>query len=214
MSEIRMIGGAALLGLAFLVMQPRAEVVTALPTPEPIAVAESVEPQKRRATITMFSLEGCQPCELWWATERPKYVRQGWDVRRVYGVRKPSYPAFAVDDLKAIHSHNRWLTTGDVRRFLGVPVKAAATIRNSRIVQSGNDWLIGGRPWSEQSLRNHLYSHSAHRHPAGSLDSLSLDELQALHNADHEGRSVASVASSCPGGNCPQYATTRRRLFR
>jgi hypothetical protein len=214
MSEIRMIGGAALLGLAFLVCQPKAEVVTALPTPEPIAVAESVEPVKRKATIAMFSLEGCQPCELWWATERPKYERQGWDVRRVYGVRKPSYPSFAVDDLKVIHSHNRWLTTGDVRRFLGQPVKA--TVRKVGAVFRGSDWLIGGRPWSEQSLRNHLYSHSAHRHPAGSLDGLSLDELQALHNADHEGRSVARVASvsSCPGGNCPQVATTRRRLFR
>jgi len=138
MSEIRMIGGAALLGLAFIAIQPKAEVVTALPTPEPIAVAESVEPQKRKATITMFSLEGCQPCELWWATERPKYERQGWAVRRVYGVRKPSYPAFAVDDLKTIHSHNRWLTTGDVRRYLSMPARTFIASCLASTINSGS----------------------------------------------------------------------------
>jgi len=119
MNELRMIGGSALLGLAFLTCQPRAEVVTALPTPEVEAVkVKAVETPKRKATITMYSIEGCEPCERWWATERPKYERQGWNVRRVYGVDKPRYPSFAVDDLKTVHIQNRWLNTGDVRRFL------------------------------------------------------------------------------------------------
>jgi hypothetical protein len=119
MNELRMIGGSALLGLAFLMCQPKAEVVTALPTPEAEAVkVEAIETPKRKATITMYSIEGCEPCERWWATERPKYVRQGWNVERKYDVDKPRYPSFAVDTLRQVRTHNRWLTTGDVRRFL------------------------------------------------------------------------------------------------
>lgn len=85
----------------------------------------------------------------------------------------------------------------------------------SPIISSGNNWTINGQPWSRSALLSHLYGGS-HGHARGSLDHLSLSQLQAMHTNDHEGYaaspSVVSrrqpvrmvyASSGCPSGGCP-----------
>jgi len=82
---------------------------------------------------------------------------------------------------------------------------------------SGSNWLKSGEPWTRAALLSHLYTDGQNhgRHAQGSLDSMSLDQLNAIHNSEHEGQRVTYpttirqpsartiVSSGCPGGQCP-----------
>lgn len=178
--------------------------------------------------IIQLSTQGCLPCIRWEAEEKPKYLRQGWEVPApVYGAAAPAYPTFRIYDGKRWHQHTGWLTGDDMRRILGGGTASssnprasagAAVVRNpaAAAVSFGRDWLIGGQPWTRQGLINHLATHSSHGHSRASLQSMSLDQLNALHNADHESQRApmrSTVMSSCPGGSCPpqSYSSSRRR---
>lgn len=181
--------------------------------------------------IVMLSLNGCQPCALWQAQERPKYTRQGWEVPApVFGAAAPVYPSFRIYDGKKWHAHNGWLSGDDVRRLLNGSSAAsnsnpalegsgAAVVRGPAAAVahvSGRDWLIGGQPWTRRSLINHLATHSSHGHSLAQLQGMSFEQLNALHNADHESQRApvrSVVTSSCPGGSCPPQAVRRRGLL-
>lgn len=107
---------------------------------------------------------------------------------------------------------------------------AASVPQVSRPIPSTpqRDWRIGGQAWTRQSILAHLYGQDGNTnhtsYPRGSLDHLSLNELQAIHNADHEAqpttrmrmqspatrvfsspqpRMILRSSSSCPNGVCP-----------
>src|SRR5690606_9235385 len=70
--------------------------------------------------IVQLSTSGCLPCIRWEAEEKPKYLRQGWEVPApVFGAAAPAYPTFRIYDGKRWHQHTGWLTGDDVRRILG-----------------------------------------------------------------------------------------------
>lgn len=90
---------------------------------------------------------------------------------------------------------------------------------------SNREWVLNGRPWTRQSLLDHLYNHANHRHAYGSLDHLGIAQLQAMHNAEHEHEQlqVARPArqiiqrtaqpifakNDCPNGQCPPWPRTQ-----
>lgn len=182
--------------------------------------------------VIMLSTPGCQPCEAWKLSDEPQVLKsQGYrvyvhsDTTKHVNVR--SYPTFVVyrsglrsiieGPIKAV----RRVITAPVRALAPAPIASApiATVSYSAPVASpmppsepafignrGNDWLIGGQPWSRQSLINHLATHSNHGHSVSQLQGMSLSQLNALHNADHEGRRPpmqSAAMSGCPNGNCP-----------
>lgn len=178
--------------------------------------------------IVQLSIAGCGPCIRWMNQEAPRYELKGWQVTDpVYGITVPAYPSFRIYDGKRWHQHTGWLTGDDMRRILGGGTASssnprasagAAVVRDpaAAAVSFGRDWLIGGQPWTRQSLINHLATHSSHGHSRASLQSMSLDQLNALHNADHESQRApvrSAVMSGCPGGSCPPATRTHRGLF-
>lgn len=178
--------------------------------------------------IIQLSTQGCLPCVRWELEEKPKYVRQGWEVPApVFGTAASAYPAFRIYDGKRWHQHTGWLSGDDVRRMLGgaassssprVSAGAAMVSARAAAAASGRDWLIGGQPWTRQSLVDHLASHSSHGHSRAQLQAMSLDQLNALHNSDHESQRApmrSTVMSGCPGGSCPpaRSVPARRGFF-
>ena len=178
-------------------------------------------------SIIQFSTQGCLPCVRWELEEKPKYLRQGWEVPApVYGTVAPAYPSFRVYDGKRWHAHTGWLSGADVRRMLGGAVSSssprvsagAAMVSAPAAAASGRDWLIGGQPWTRQGLINHLATHSSHGHSRAQLQAMSFGQLNALHNADHESQRSpmrSTVMSGCPGGSCPpaRSVPARRGFF-
>lgn len=175
--------------------------------------------------IIQLSTSGCLPCVRWEAEEKPKYLRQGWEVPApVYGTAAPVYPSFRIYDGNRWHQHTGWLTGDDMRRILGGGTASSSNPRASvgaavvrfpaaAAVSSGRDWLIGGQPWTRQGLIDHLAIHSSHGHSRASLQSMSFDHLNALHNSDHESQRAPvrpTVMSGCPGGSCPPQSYSGR----
>lgn len=106
--------------------------------------------------------------------------------------------------------------------------KVASAPTQAVSIGSGSNWLKSGQPWTRAALLSHLYTDRENhgRYAPGSLDSMSLDQLNAIHNSEHETQRVTYpttirqpsvktiVSSGCPGGQCPTPATSVRRRLR
>lgn len=173
--------------------------VESKPSPEP-----KVEPKLYRdpvtglsvpnSTIIMVSMPTCVPCQVWWATYSQALKRGGWNVIKheqpVRGVR--SVPFFRVLVNGKWFPHQGSLQSRHLKEMIAAPVvEKTIAIGKTWSITKSNDrsrsWLQNGKPWTRQSLLEHLYQSRNHRFPSGSLDHLSLEELDRLHTADHEG---------------------------
>jgi hypothetical protein len=173
-------------------------------------------------TVVMISRSWCGPCQRWKSGPMPAELRsKKWHLHIDEKAAAAAFPTFRVFDGKNWHTHVGPLTGADMRRMLGSPElfnKQASAAQVAPTAMRLPEYTIGNTPWSASSLRQHLYTHSNHRYPPGSLDGMSLAELRHLHNSDHHlGRSTtdfavmrtsasvgASVSDFCP--TCPQSA--------
>jgi|GEM_PF-5080438 len=206
-----------------------------------------------RSTIVQISLPGCGPCVAFMAGGKDPYERVGWDVREVKGPVPgvDRYPAYRILNRGEWYWHRGPLSPASFKAALGLaavevaqPVRqryvsvitsdsgqswaseSAPVIRQSvgeMSMYGGRSWTQGGRPWSQASLRAHLYAEN-HGHAPGSLDHLSLVELDCLHTADHEGRSRSPTfaasefetvrSAGCPTGGCPPRSGSMQTVSR
>lgn len=189
-------------------------------------------------SIIAMSTPGCPPCIEWWngriqpdgvrtVSMRQRFQNANWNVYSHTGGAS-RYPSYRVYDGKRWHSHTGFLTGAVVQGMLdasgsvsSVSVSESPKVAVSETWKSIPEYTIGGVPWTASALRNHLYTHSNHRHAAGSLNHLTLEELQQLHNAEHRygkaavNRVQAKVSSAvyaaasdyCP--TCPQQQQSR-----
>lgn len=192
----------------------------------PVYVDEVTGISVTKPTILQISIPGCAPCIEFMEKESKKYIDVGWDVRDVKDptIVMPSYPSYRIITRDKQYTHVGKLTTKTLRLLLGRPAPPVVTTAASSetvttrypVVDvtnySGVDYKINGREWTEASLRAHLYTHSNHRHPYGSLDGLPLSYLKMLHTVDHENAKSSVVArqsvyvrasGGCPPGGCP-----------
>jgi hypothetical protein len=51
-----------------------------------------------QATILLYSLPGCGPCEKWWRDEAPGWVNRGWKVKRTTSKTTRPVPYFTLYD--------------------------------------------------------------------------------------------------------------------
>lgn len=184
-----------------------------------------------KPTIIQLSLPGCGPCIAFMAGGKDPYERVGWDVCEIKGPFDgvERYPSYRILNRGEWYWHRGPMTPASLKRALGIsqvtqqaysePVTFAAyqpiTQQYVSAIPSSScrSWTQGGRAWSEASLRSHLYAEN-HRYPPGSLDHLSLGELDRLHTADHEGQrhaatipasdvGILAMSGGCPPGGCP-----------
>jgi hypothetical protein len=97
---------------------------------------------------------------------------------------------------------------------------SAISQRTTVVRRARSYWTEGGRPWTVETLRVHLFGHQV---PSEQLNGRTLRELVDMHDNIHEGYSWSGVQrtvtvqkyqSSCPGGVCPTPSYQPRRLFR
>jgi len=189
-------------------------------------------------SIIAMSTPGCPPCIEWWngriqpdgvrtMSMRQQFQEKRWNVYSHTGGAS-RYPSYRVYDGKRWHSHTGFLTGEHVKQMLAasgevssVSVSKSPKVAVSETWKSIPEYTLNGVPWTASGLRNHLYTHSNHRHEPGSLDHLTLEELRRLHNAEHKygkaavNRVQAQVSSAvyaaasdyCP--TCPQQRQSR-----
>lgn len=207
--------------------------------PKPAAVVDSVTGRTVAGpSIIAMSTPGCPPCIEWWngrvqpdgsrtMSMRQRFQDAKWNVYSHTGGAS-RYPSYRIYDGKRWHSHTGFLTGADVQRMLNaggevssVSISSPPKLGVSETWKSIPEYTIGGVPWTASALRNHLYTHSNHRHAPGSLDHLTLEELRQLHNAEHRygkaavnsvqaklSSAVYNAASDyCP--TCPQQQQPR-----
>jgi len=214
--------------------QPVAEAAAGAGAQAPVYTDDVTGISVTKPTIIQISIDGCKPCIEFMTSGRQRYIDVGWDVREVKdpNVVMAAYPSYRILNRGKWHTHVGPLTPRAFNALLrGETVttysEVSDTLRQVVAIPmySGVDYKIDGREWTTASLRAHLYTHSNHRHPRGSLDGLPLSYLQMLHTADHENGTSSAIVSQpsyvressggCPPGGCPpQYSRPSYRVFR
>lgn len=166
-----------------------------VPKPEPEPKVLSVDPvtsyPATRATVVMITRDWCGECVKWKNGPMPGELRaKGWDVHIDDKAPATVFPSYRVFDGNQWHTVRGPLTGLKLRLLL--KYKPAVPMRERvEVKPTGVQWLLDGQPWTRDTLIDHLAEHSNHGYDRDELLGMSFDELQQLHNSDHEGRDTA-----------------------
>lgn len=163
--------------------------------------------------LVVFTASWCGPCQQWKANERPKLsgvsiTTVDVDEQKQWGVT--TVPSFWIVDR---------VTRKPIKKYTGST--SAATLLKELEVNSvastpaKSDGQIFGRSGtsheSRQTLINHLLTDGIHkgRHTQAELDAMTDEQLDALHNAEHN--QSAGTPSNTQWTIQPRKAQTVRR---
>jgi hypothetical protein len=139
------------------------------------------------SAIIMVSMNGCGACVRWWNQYAGELRSKGWDVREVKGnfpgVRL--YPTFRINLKGKWFTHVGPLTHGSLKEYINIALPDPKTIIGTSGIKRPSSWVMEGNPWTRQALIDHLADHPNHGFDRRKLESMTLEQLNALHTEDH-----------------------------
>ena len=173
-----------------------------------------------RPTIVMITRPNCPPCDLWWSTDRPAYVRNGWDVPDPVDASTTSpatgpTPSFRVFTGQEWRGFDGFMNFGDCRRLLSGGADAATAANSASSAKTSARLANGPRryahtwswPASDGGIADHLMKQSRHGLSREALVGKSQRELEELHSKIHLG---LETSAGFRQSSCPDCATVRR----
>jgi len=208
-------------------------VVTERPSSVPAEQSrDTIAPPYNRCHAIVFGATWCGPCRTMEDTVIPDLREHGHHVTKIDIDQNPKHPQWVSGgvpfvvilkpDGTVVEQHRGFLSSYHLGNKLNAATRALGVIQpQSRLVSNvatKADWYdgqIGSSHRSRETLIQHLHTGDIHagKHSMASLNAMTDEQLNALHDSDHGNSNSGAVRSAVPAKSQPVKTRSNSRKF-
>lgn len=191
---------------------------------------DTIAPPFNRCHAIVFGASWCGPCRTMESTVIPDLREHGHHVIKVDIDENPNHPQWVAGsvpfvvilkpDGTIVDQHRGYMTSNQLGTKLNAATRALGVVSPpntpAKQVQRGSIYgHVGTSHESRETLIQHLLSEGIHagRHSLVSLNAMTDEQLNSLHDSDHENSKSETVRSAVPASSQPVKSRSNGRKF-